>query len=218
MFGLRSVPCCLPQRRCIRSAPGAILTRHNLRAASCVRKLANGEAAAGGQSTERVEPGTLSKASTGPLLAAMNRSRSSRGKARNGAVFGSSNARRIAEKVDFAEPCSPESPGSTRAQSGLVPTSSAATARPRTSSSSPRSTARSRGDRRRGRTCPRSAIGSEGPASASTRSPARYASRDSDDDRPRRRDQRDAHGNIADQLGELLEPPDNVRAVPLGVV
>jgi hypothetical protein len=55
------------------------------------------------------KPDTLSKASTWPLLAAMNRSRSSRGSARNGAVFGSISARRIAEKVDFAEPCSPES-------------------------------------------------------------------------------------------------------------
>ena len=54
-------------------------------------------------------PDTLSKASTWPLLAAMNRSRSSRGSARSGAVFGSSSARKIAEKVDFAEPCSPDS-------------------------------------------------------------------------------------------------------------
>ena len=54
-------------------------------------------------------PDTLSKASRWPLLAAMNRSRSSRGRARNGAVLGSSNALRIAEKVDFAEPCSPDS-------------------------------------------------------------------------------------------------------------
>jgi hypothetical protein len=37
----------------------------------------------------------------------MNRSRSSRGNARNGAVFGSTSARIIAEKVDFADPCSP---------------------------------------------------------------------------------------------------------------
>jgi hypothetical protein len=29
--------------------------------------------------------------------------------ARKGAVLGSSNARRIAEKVDFADPCSPDS-------------------------------------------------------------------------------------------------------------
>ena len=55
------------------------------------------------------KPDTLSKASTWPLLAAMNRSRSSRGKARKGAVLGSSSARRIAEKVDFADPCSPDS-------------------------------------------------------------------------------------------------------------
>src|SRR5262245_45115387 len=46
----------------------------------------------------------------------MNKSRSSRGKARNGAVFGSISARKIAVKVDFAEPCSPE-----RTSSGYGP-------------------------------------------------------------------------------------------------
>jgi transposase len=41
--------------------------------------------------------------------AAMNRSRSLCGRARNGAVFGSSSGRRIAKKVDLADSCSPVS-------------------------------------------------------------------------------------------------------------
>lgn len=39
----------------------------------------------------------------------MNKSLSSRGKARNGTVFGSSSARRIEENVVLADPCSPDS-------------------------------------------------------------------------------------------------------------
>jgi len=54
-------------------------------------------------------PDTLSKTSTWPLLAAINRSRFSRGSARSGAVIGSTSARRIVENVDLADPCSPES-------------------------------------------------------------------------------------------------------------
>ena len=50
---------------------------------------------------------TLSNANKCPLFAAMNRSRSSRGRARNGALLGSITLRRIAVKVDFAVPCSP---------------------------------------------------------------------------------------------------------------
>src|SRR6516165_4440155 len=44
-----------------------------------------------------------------PEASAMKRSRSSRGRARKGAVLGSSNARRTAEMVDFPDPCSPDS-------------------------------------------------------------------------------------------------------------
>ena len=51
----------------------------------------------------RGTPDTLSKESTCPLFAAMNRSRSSRGSDRRGAVLGSVSARNICEKVDFAE-------------------------------------------------------------------------------------------------------------------
>src|SRR5262245_31027537 len=48
----------------------------------------------------------------------MNSSRSSRESARNGAVLGSISARNSAEKVDFADPCSPD-----RAKTGYGPQS-----------------------------------------------------------------------------------------------
>jgi hypothetical protein len=54
-------------------------------------KLAHREAAAGRQSVSDIhagKPDTLSKASTWPLLAPMNKSRSSRGNARKGATLG----------------------------------------------------------------------------------------------------------------------------------
>jgi hypothetical protein len=52
------------------------------------------------------KPDTLSKTSRWALVAEMNSSRSLRGRARNGAVLGSINARRIFDTVDLAEPCS----------------------------------------------------------------------------------------------------------------
>ena len=50
------------------------------------------------------KPETLSKASTWPLLAAMNRSRSSRGRARKGAVLGSSSAQDRRKGVTWRVP------------------------------------------------------------------------------------------------------------------
>jgi hypothetical protein len=53
------------------------------------------------------KPLRLSKARTWLLLAAMNNSRSSRGRARTGATLGSISARRSLERTVFADPCSP---------------------------------------------------------------------------------------------------------------
>ena len=74
----------------------------------------------------------LSNASTCALVAVMKRSRSSRGRARSGAVFGSTMAR--AENVDFAEPCSPDSARIGNGPSDRSAASSQATTRANSSS------------------------------------------------------------------------------------
>src|SRR5215470_15817389 len=55
----------------------------------------------------------LSNASTWPLLAAMKRSRYSRGKVRTGATLGSTSARSIFESTVLADPARRRSPGQT---------------------------------------------------------------------------------------------------------
>ena len=110
-FGVKALPGAIARPQIGRRRKG-VEAESSFRSEPSGWRTANPPPVARRQSVSEIHagrPDTLSKARTWPLLAAMNRSRSSRGKARSGAVFGSSSARRIAVKVDLAEPCSPDS-------------------------------------------------------------------------------------------------------------